>query len=65
MNKHKLADHIEHFIAVFTMIKTLSHTDRVDELCVQSIKRLRDLVDTEAIQKQLDEVRHRRIDPMV
>ena len=67
MTKHNSAVIAEHIISIFMNIK--KHTAptrfgaRIDELCIEGIGSVCRLSETEEFQKELDEVRKRRIDP--
>jgi hypothetical protein len=63
MTKHEKATVIEHLISSFLNIKKLSGSGEIDRLCLDGMNKLYVLAESDKIQKELDEVRKRRIDP--
>ena len=67
MEKHESAVIAEQIICIFMQIK--KHTSptpfgaRIDELALAGIDKVYQLAEVEQFQKELDEVRQRRIDP--
>ena len=63
MTKHDKAVIIDHVICAFMTIKSISMSGAIDKLCMDGVSKMVTLADTERVQKDLDEVRKRRIDP--
>ncbi len=63
MTKHEKAVIIDHVISIFMHIKAESNCGEIDRLAMCGVSKLVELAESEKIQKQLDEVRKRRIDP--
>jgi hypothetical protein len=65
MDKHSMAGCVHHIQGLFLRIKSLSASGEIDNLCLDGIIRLNALTDSARIQKELDDVRSRMIDPMM
>ena len=63
MNKHQKANIVYRLIGAFIEIKKISHSGDIDRLCLDGLATIGKLTEAEKIQKELDEVRARMIDP--
>lgn len=62
--RHKLATPLEHLLQSFHRIKMLSSCAEIDRICVGGISTIITVAGTAEIQRELDQLRERRIDPM-
>lgn len=66
MNKHDKAVMIERLIGAFYEIKRLPrYTGDIDRLCTEGVDKLMKLAEIDGVQKELDEIRKRRLDPAI
>ena len=63
MTKHEKAVIIDHIISILMHIKSVSMCVEIDRLAMCGVSKLIELAESEKIQKELDVVRKRRIDP--
>lgn len=63
ISKHELAATVSHVQGLFLRIKELSSSGEIDRLCLDGISKLYNLSGAAEIQKQLDELMARRLDP--
>lgn len=61
--RHKRAATIEHLIKAFMVIKSMSRSAEIDRICVDGVSKLYEMSEAYGLQKELDEIRSRRIDP--
>jgi len=63
MNKHQKANVVYRIIGAFLEIKKLSNSGEIDRLCLDGLATIGKITEAEKIQKELDEIRARMIDP--
>ena len=63
MDKHQKATLVYRLIGAFLEIKKISNSGEIDRLCLDGLSTIGKLTEAEKIQKELDIVRERMIDP--
>lgn len=63
MDKHKKAVIIQDILDTLYYVRQNSWSSKIDDRCDRGITNLFKLAGVEGVQKQLDEIRERRIDP--
>lgn len=63
ISKHELAATVSHVLGLLMKIEAISASGEIDRLCKDGMSKLYNLSGAAEIQKQLDEIRARQLDP--